>query len=485
MSDPDFIRPEVTARAGAWQLVRDAVAGSEAIKAGDYIIPVNPRDESDENLVRNAQWVNRAVYFNATGRTLPAMTGIAFGKWPEVKLPASLDFLLQDASGSGIGLINMAQLAVSDVLQTGRAGLLADYPTGESGPSRADVTAGRARPTLTLYPAEAIINWRTVRRGALTVLGMVVIREVVEEWGDFDLAQVEQWRVLRLGRLSGEADTAPERYVVQVFRKKGGVFVITEESAPLDAAGRAWDVIPFTFIGATNNDAAPDAPPLYDLADLNIAHFRNSADHEESLFFAGQAQVWLTGEQINEEQIALMQKEGMYVGSRSIGIAPGGVVLLQAQPVTALSEEMKHKVELMAQLGARLIAPGTVARTATEAGSDDKTNNSILSIVCDNVSDAFRAALRCCARFAGASETEVDFTISTEFSGVQYDPQQVAQAIAAVQGGILPKSDFWTYLRSIGLMQADKTDDEVRDELDADGPPLGTMGDEGEGEGLE
>lgn len=457
----EFIRPEVTAKHAAWRLVRDAVAGSEAVKAGGYIIPVNPHDESAENRLRNQQRTNRAVYFNATGRTLPALLGIAFGKWPEIKLPAALDALKADADGAGVGLVNQSQSAVSEVLQTGRAGLLVDFPTGARGMTVAQAEAAGLRPTISLYPAEQIINWRTEKVGARNLLTLLVLREGYEEWGEFELETKTQYRVLRL---------INRRYVQQIYREDAatGKWQPTATYAPTDGAGRPLTEIPFAFIGATNNDAAPDQPPLYDLADLNIAHFRNSADHEESLFFAGQAMYWVSG--ADAEWAAEVQKAGVYVGSRSLLPVPTGgqAGILQAQAVSGLSEEMKHKVELMAQLGARLIAPGTVARTATEAGSDDRTSNSVLSIVCDNVSDAYRRALRWVALFAGVAG-ETDFTISTEFAGVQFDAQQMAQALAAVQSGKLPEADFWTYCRSIGLIRADKTDEEIRDELEAAG----------------
>lgn len=465
----DYTRQEVLDRKSAWKLVRDAVAGSEAVKDGDYIIPVNPTDITPQNTTRNEQRVKRAVYFNATGRTLPALTGIAFSKWPEVKIPPAMEYLLKDADGSGVGLINQSQLAVSEILQTARGGLLADYPTTAGAVSQADVSSGNVRPIINFYISDAIINWGTVKRGALTILGLVVLVETIEERDDFEIIEIEQRRVLKIGRLSYEVDGAPDRYVVQLWRKAvSGDWIIHEEYAPTDAAGRPWDIIPFSFIGATNNDATPDSPPLYDLADLNIAHFRNSADHEESLFFAGQAQVWLTGQNINEDQIELMQKEGMYVGSRSVGIAPGGVVMLQAQPVSALAEEMKHKVELMASLGARLVTPDA-SRTATEAASDDRTSHSVLSIICDNVSDAYRMALTWCARFEGSSEA-VDFSLNTEFSNLQFDAQQLQAVVAAVQGGLVPQADFYSYARSIGLIRADKSDGDIRDEIEAQGP---------------
>lgn len=466
----EFVRPEVTAKQSAWKLVRDCVAGSEAVKAGGYVIPVNPHDTSPENRLRNEQRVRRAVFFNATGRTLPALLGIAFGKWPEVKLPPGLEHLLDDADGAGVGLINQSQSVVSEVLQTGRAGLLVDYPSGGRGLTVAEAEARGLRPTIQLYPAEQIINWRTEKVGARNLLTLVVLREGYEQWsGDgFELETKTQYRALRI--ING-------RYVQQVYRESSttGKWEIVATYEPTDGSGRPWTEIPFTFVGATNNDATPDQPPLFDLADLNIAHFRNSADHEESLFFAGQAMYWVSG--ADAEWAAEMQKLGVYVGSRSILPVPQGgqAGILQAEAVSGLSEEMKHKVELMAQLGARLIAPGEAKRTATEAASDDKTSHSVLSIVCDNVSDAYRRALRWVAQFANAGG-EVDFTISTEFSGVQFDAAQMGQALAAVQSGKLPLSDFWTYCRSIGLIAADKSDDEIRDEIDAEGPALGIIG---------
>lgn len=468
-----FVRPEVQAKRASWRLVRDAVAGSEAVKAGGYVIPVNPHDDSDANRARNASRVDGAFYFNATGRTLPALTGIAFGKWPEVKLPPDLEYLLSDADGSGVGLINQSQATVSEILQTGRAGLLADYPQSDAAISRADAADRALRPTVSLYVAESIVNWRIERIGARNQLTLVVLRESFEEWGEFEMVAAPQYRVLRL---------TDAGYIQEVWRQEGGQWVTVDARQPLDGMGRPWREIPFTFIGATNNDATPDNAPLYDLADANIAHFRNSADHEEALFFAGQAQYWVSG--ATTEWVESLQESGAYVGSRAIMPVPEGgqMGIVQAQAVSALADEMRHKVELMAQLGARLIAPGSATRTATEAAADDKTSNSVLSIVCDNVSDAYRAVLRWAAQFANTAyaEGELDFSISTEFSGVQFDANQMAQVISLVQSGFMPMSALWTYLRANGLIEADKSDDEIREELAALGwsddeafPPAG------------
>ncbi len=52
-----------------------------------------------------------------------------------------------------------------------------------------------------------------------------------------------------------------------------------------------WDEIPFTFVGAQNNDPTIDDSPLAALVEINHGHYRNSADYEDSVWFCGRAAV--------------------------------------------------------------------------------------------------------------------------------------------------------------------------------------------------
>ena len=109
-------------------MVMDAAKGQSAIKgkAETYLPRPNPTDKSDENTKRYDQYLQRAVYYNATGRTENALIGMAIRRWPEVKLPAQLEPLLEDVNGAGLTIIQQAQAVLSDALTCGRAGLLTD-----------------------------------------------------------------------------------------------------------------------------------------------------------------------------------------------------------------------------------------------------------------------------------------------------------------------------------------------------------------------
>lgn len=112
---------------------------------------------------------------------------------------------------------------------------------------------------------------------------LVVLREVIEEKDGYGFRKLIQYRELAL--VNG-------RFVCRVWRSKaengGGVFTVDAEYNPKPKGKDFWDEIPFTFVGAQNNDETIDDPPLATLAEINLGHYRNSADYEDSVWFCGQ-----------------------------------------------------------------------------------------------------------------------------------------------------------------------------------------------------
>lgn len=457
--------PDYAAALPEWEMIEDASAGERAVKAkGETYLPKpNCADKSAENAERYKQYVARAVYYSATGRTLQGLTGLAFKRWPEIELPASMEDFRNNVTGAGVPLIQHAQATVGGILKTGRGGILVDFPRLNREASRADQIQGGAQPTLTYYSATAITNWRTMKRGSRVVLSLVVLCETYEEVdaGGFAVELKTQYRELRLEN---------NVYKVNVWRKvrdaegKESWQPMADMAAePKQGNGQPWNEIPFQFIGSQNNDTAIDFAPLRDIASVNLAHYRNSADYEDSVYMTGQPQVWVMG--VNEEWLEIWKKNGIYVGSRSIGAGPQGasVQMIQAQPNQLAKEAMDQKEKQLAALGARLLVPGDAPRTATEVDSDDATAHSVLTSVCDNVSQAYEKVLAWAANFANASG-EVTFSIPTEFTKV-VDAATAQVLLQLVQAGKMPESDLFTALRLAGYIDSDKTDEQIRDEI--------------------
>lgn len=438
-----------------WAKVRAVCAGADAVKAGKYLPYLNKQDISEQNVARNAAYVERAMFYDATGNTLRGLLGLAFRIDPAHNIPERLQYLLTDADGAGVSVYQQSQSVLANVLQVGRHGLYVDFSDAMS------------RPVIKPYAAESIINWRTSLVGGKTVLTLVVLAETAEEDDGYGIEYVEQWRELAL---------EDGRFVARVWRMSdGGEPVIVKELAPDSTSGKL-DFIPFAFVGSENNDQSIDPAPLFGLAELNIGHFRNSADYEDSVFFVGQAQPWIAG--LSEEWRDWMQSQAqIYIGSRSPLLLPenGAFGFAQVQPNMLAKEAMDQKEAQMVALGARIIEPSQASKTATEASGDREASTSVLAMCVANVSEAYKAAIAMCGRYLSL-DVEAEYRINQDFVRMSAEPSMITALVAAWQAGAFSKVDLRAFLRRLSVIDVERTDEEIEDELQAEGPALGTVG---------
>ncbi len=476
-NDVTFERADYSAAQYQWNLVDDVVAGAEAVKCKSetYLPKPNPSDKSPENTERFKQYLRRAVFYNATGRTLQGLIGAAFRKVPEITLPSPLQYVEDDIDGAGLSIYQQSQSVLKEVLKIGRNGLLVDYPENVKPGSKEEMEQNHIRSTVASIGAKRIINWRTAKVGAVHKLVLLVISEDAEEVTAEGFATdcIKQYRVLRL---------TDGNYTQEVWRKesKSETWVLhVPPFSVLDSKSKPWDEIPFTFVGANNNDTSIDPSPLYDMAEINIAHYRNSADYEDSCYLCGQPQVYMAG--LTQEWVKMLEAKGIYFGSRAPFMLPveGSAGILQAEPNTLCKEAMDQKEKQMIALGARLIQPGTAVKTATEAQGENETQHSVLSLAVSNVSEAYVRCLEWMGRFMGA-EGEVVYAINQEFTKPNLDAQMLTAITALWQTGKYPEADLWARLRYYGLIDSEKDDVAIKEELDSQGDP-GVDLDEDEG----
>jgi hypothetical protein len=65
---------------------------------------------------------------------------------------------------------------------------------------------------------------------------------------------------------------------------------------------------------------------------------------------------------------------------------------------------------------------------------------------------------------------EALYKLNQDFSQITLDATILAALFNAVQGGKLPAGGFWQYLRDRGVIDPEKTDDQIRDELETENP---------------
>ena len=300
-----------------------------------------------------------------------------------------------------------------------------------------------------------VTNWGKTKIGSKQILSYVAIREFVFENGE----DVEQYRILKM----------TDGYTVEVWRKKdGGDWEIYQAPTYIKQGnGANYDEIPFIFVGSMNNNSDVDDAPLMDIADINLGHYQNSADYEQLVFSCGQVQPYITG--INEQWYEVIKKEGIILGAGSLLPLPTGAEfkIAQAQPNTLAREAMKDKELMMRSLGAALLQENISVKTATQVNSEDKTQYSVLSLIAKNTSEAYTKCLNWMLKFLNVSG-EVLYSINTEYTKQVADAQMITALNALYQGGKFSEVDLWANLRKFGLVDPEKTDEDIKAELDND-----------------
>ncbi|MFZ4835877.1 DUF4055 domain-containing protein [Rouxiella sp. Mn2063] len=452
----DYRHPAYTEFLPEWVMIGDCVDGERKIKQKKGIYLPNPSPDplkDDPDGKRYTDYLNRAAFINATGRTLISLVGIAFSKAPKIELDGEIEELSSDADGEGQPLTQLIRDALSQTLQRGRAGLLTDYTS-----SGIQTEASKGRPVLRLFTAKQIINWRVTKgKTSLIVIHYVEPRDDPES---FEITLNNFWIELRL--IDGKAYS-------RLWTDSGGdgiSFGLMRELA--DSAGMPLRELPWAWIGSANNDHTPDAPPLADIAYTNIKHYQAEADIAESAHTVGQPMVAVTG--LDQQWAKDFLPNGFIVGSRSGLSLPKGADLKFAQPedrnlVVTVAERREKQ---LAMLGAKLVERNTSARTATQAGDEAQTDNSILSLCAGNVEQAINRALKFASDFAGGGAGSVE--LNKQYDIASLDSPAITALMGAVQSGNMRKIDFIRYQQRIGLVPAADKPEDILDELDMQQP---------------
>jgi hypothetical protein len=186
---------EYQANFGKWKKVRDTISGE--MKAYLRNVGANEQDKAYGEQ-RQLEYQEGAIVYNFTKRTLSGMVGSVMRKDPEQQFPARMDYLINDASGAGVGLWQHVQDTLMEIDSVGRGGLLVDAPDVEVA-TMAQQNAGELNPVIAFYTTENVINWKLKRVGSVNKVVMVVLREQFEynETDDEFVTKVgEQYRVL-------------------------------------------------------------------------------------------------------------------------------------------------------------------------------------------------------------------------------------------------------------------------------------------------
>lgn len=432
-----------------WKRCSDVYNGQCAIHAaGELYLPkLKEQTTDDYNAYRM-----RAIFYNATYRTISGLMGMIFRKPPKVVLPPAVEELAKDITMTGTPLNIQLQDIVTEALKLGRIGLFVDHVQAPVGVvTQADAAKLNLRPKMVTYCAQSIINWRVSQVNNKSALSLVVLEEdEVLPVDEFSSKCEKRWRVL---------DIDSGVYRVRIFMRVDDKDVLLDTWFPT-MNGKTLDFIPFQFIGTDDVTPDIDIPPLVDLVDLNISHYQSTADLEHGAHFTGLPTAWIAGYK--------PEKEGdkMYIGSSSAWVfadkdAKVGYLEFTGAGLESLEKRLAIKETQMAVVGARMLEPQKRAVETSETESiHRKGEESMLSSVSQSISLGVTTALKWLTEWAGADPSAVELELNRDFFPVGLTPQQIAALVSAWQQGAISDQTLFDNLQAGEIIDADTTFEE-------------------------
>ena len=456
-----------------WRRVRDVIDGQDAVKErGEKYLP-KPRGMTKKNY---QNYLERADFYAVSERTLRGLVGLVFRINPVVDLPVRMQGMLESASPEGFNLKQLIREAEREVLSLGRYGMLVDLPQD------ADVNT---LPYIATWQAEQIFDWDEVVDPVSGVRRLSRVA-VIEEGANAEEKTVRFIRELLLvggvymQRVYREIEpentgrntkTSPQPRAVSFL---SGNFELISEVMPT-RFGEPIPFIPFFFINTYDMRTRPDKPPMLDLANKNIAHYRNTADYEMALHMIASPTPYAFGVAKEDKPTSIGPTQLWSSPSKDVKV---GMLEFTGQGVSTIRVGMNDKEQQMAVLGARLLAAETDREniSAETTRLESREEMSVLMAGTETVEEAFTKALQFAAFLMGADPSEIDVKLNRDFVETRLEPDEIMALVKGWQDKALSRDTLHKNLQKGEIMDPSRTvEEEVEritlEEAAGAGPP--------------
>ncbi len=437
--------------------------GERAVKAsGERLLPALGGQTPDEY----EKYKDRGSFYNALKKTIQAMVGSLLRKDPIVEVPADMEDMLDRITVDNKGFDELARTVSDGVVTFGRIGLLVDKD------DQAD-----SEPYVAVYSALNIINWRTEIIDGQEKLVLLVLREQVAVADPTDIYEVEtvwQYRVFRLineymddqGQLVELAEPILEVAIYRDSDDTGTGIVQYGDTMYPEILGAPLDFIPFEFIGSLDNTPEPNEPPLLDVANLNIAHWKFSVDLAHGLHYTALPTPWAVGFNTDQE---------LYVGGTKAWVTeePGGscgYLEFTGSGLKAIESYLNKLETQMATLGAQLLQDRRTGVEAAETARIRQTSETVTLItISKSISDGLTKTLQMVEMWRGSEPSEdTSVTMNTDFIETKITPQEITALLQTLLAGKISLDTFLYNLKEGEMFPPDREIDDEKKLIVAD-----------------
>jgi len=445
-----------------WKKCRDVVEGQEKIHLEGPLYLPKLSGQTDKEY---QGYVSRTLFYNATQRTVDAMSGLLFRKDPVISYPASLENIVNNIDLKGNHIDVFVEDIADEVLTVGRYGLLIEYPEFKEGViTQADAQRQNQRAFFVKYRAEDIINWQTTVVNNQKVLSRVVLREyetVQSDKDEFDLDIELIYRVLDLNE---------GNYRQRVYKandEQENLYVVVDEKYPLKG-GSYINEIPFVPITAKGNEIEMQKSPIIDLLNVNISHYKTTADLEHGAHFTGLPTAVVTGHSLAEGETLKIGSSTAWVFSEAE--ADAKYLEFAGSGLDALEKRLDKKEQQMATLGARMLAnEKAMAETAESHIIKRQGENSALASIAQAIADGVTQALKILSDWESITG-DIEYKINKDFIPIKMQPQEIVALLQAWQSQAISFNDLVDNFQRGEIIDSERTAEDIKADLEIEGP---------------
>ena len=423
-----------------WVRIRDCIEGSDAVKARrTAYLPKLTGQSTDEY---NA-YLTRALFVSFTDKTLKGLVGLMTEREPNIEAPDEMKPYFEDTDNQGTSFFELLRWVTEEVVAMGRAGLLIDFP----------IEGGRAYTVP--YTAENIINWNT--DPLLRNLNMLVLQEQ-KYWPQPNTAHfISRYIEYRLLGISQEG-----YYEGEVWRRSATDMSLgsLRKQAIIEPTvrGDPIDIIPFTFITSEGISTDLVKPPMLDIVDVNLSHFRTSADLEHGRHFTALPVPVVTG---------VDSDTPLRVGSEQAWVLPPHTAKafyleFTGQGLQSLEGALKEKADQMAIFSTRMMDNSSRGSESPDnvriRHSSDAAN---MTRVAETIENAFNRHYNLIKEMEGIPGPPVKITLNKHFLDPRMPAAELREVVKAFTDGAINEETLIFNLTRGDIMQTDTLDRKV------------------------
>lgn len=359
-------------------LTQDAFEGE--VKQTKYVPKLSKQSTTKYN-----QYVDRGSYYNVILRTTSAIIGTILRKLPSF-----------DDSFKQVQELTQREFIVDllkGLLLQGRSGILTDF--------NEELQEAEMIPV----QGQNIINWRDDK-------SLIVLKESVykEDPSDrYKLIPSTNYREMFL-----DDDGI---YNVRLWEQSSNkTWKVVDEFIP-NFRGQTLDYIPFEFVNPFDTTPEVHNPVLYNLAQLNVSHFRTSVDLEHVAHYSALPTPWIAGEFASGGEEVETQE--VLIGSETVWqLTPEskvGFLEFAGISIDSLADIMHHKEEQMLNIGIRLLSDKKGVESADSLKIRSNSENATLLGMVFALESAIKDSLTT-INFWSNIKTEPLFEMSKDFN---------------------------------------------------------------------